>query len=210
MAGNNKGCFIALGIFGVFAFLVVGAIVYFGLKVKDAVVDNMQISEAVIEDFRQVQEENPFDPPEDNYVSAEQLDRFLSVKSALNKRVKESMRNLKAMDNENPEGLQEGFEQVGEVFKHLSGIQDDLVDALRTNHMSPQEYAFISGVVYKSYFDEVSENIPYFDEHNFDHIPSITLQLFDQYQEELENYNTGGLELGVLEMLRGLEMMQKF
>jgi hypothetical protein len=150
----GQGCFIAVGIAGVIAVILVIAVFFLLRKAKNVVedyADAFGASPEMIEEAKQLNEQYPFEEPENGAITEEQLKQFIEVKKEFAQTVKDHQTELEAMENSELEG-ESGFREFRQTLKVLANIRRGFLKALKKHQMSPKEYRFLTQQVYELYF----------------------------------------------------------
>lgn len=176
---KSKGCLITLGVLG--AIMVVGMI---GLwlvfnKAKDIVGDiatGVGISPEIVERVEELNNKYPFEAPADNGIEEEQVQRFIAIKRSFADRIKQHEAELEELGER--AGDEAGFKEVTEAYKILGDIRRDFLGALNKHEMSPQEYMYLTGLIYATYFTAAAHT-------GYQQAAEGIEQAREQYQEQL-------------------------
>jgi hypothetical protein len=199
MSKSQKGCLIAVGALGIITLLtVIGAFILFQ-KAKNVVedyADAFGASPEMIEEAKTLNELYPFEKPENEAITEEQLQRFIAVKKEFAQEVKDHESDLRALEGSELEG-EAGFREFRKTLKILAEIRRHFLDALKKHQMSPKEYRFLSEGIYKSYFGSLIEHIQYdslkMDEAGTEVNPQ-NIDLLNKYRHQLQELETLGFE----------------
>lgn len=196
---SGQGCYIAVGIAGVIAVILIIAVFFLLRKAKNVVedyADAFGASPQMIKEAKSLNEQYPFQEPENGVITEEQLQRFIEVKKEFAQTVKDHQAELQAMENSELEG-ESGFREFRQTLKVLADIRRDFLEALKKHHMSPKEYRFLTEQVYELYFGSLIENIPY-DSLNVSASPNElnpqNVELLNKHRKQLQEVETLGFE----------------
>ncbi|MFQ5606170.1 MAG: hypothetical protein ACE5HS_23105 [bacterium] len=153
---KGKGCLIALAVVGVL-FIIVAIGSWFVLKKAKNVFENFAegtgVSPKMIAEAKTLNEQFPFQEPEDNLISERQITTFINIKKDFADKIKKHEAQFeKLSDKSRKEEL--GFKEIAESWKILGEIRRDFLSSLKRNKMSPKEYVYLSSQIYSTYLAE--------------------------------------------------------
>lgn len=158
-SGGSKGCLIALGVVGVIMVVGIIGVTIFINKAKDVVegvAEGMGVSPKMMARVENLNQDYPFEPSPTNRISEPQVKRYLAVKRSFADEVKKHEATLQQLDKRMQKKEQADWSDVTEGFKILGDIRRDFLNSLEQYEMSPKEYAYLTNVIYSTYFVEAS------------------------------------------------------
>jgi len=142
------GCFAVLL---VLALIVGGLVWWFLIRPAQKLIGSLSNLSQLEELDKGVRNTSPYTPPQSGELAPGQLERLLSVESAVKTQVGDQLGTLetryKALDNGQGQVSAQNFEQalegLGDLFKVLIDAKKAQVDALNTQNFSKNEYAWV-------------------------------------------------------------------
>lgn len=188
---------IALGCLGVGLLILIGGGFLTYTYIYKPVMGSVESLQEIHETNNRIDNQSTYEPPADNVMTEEQVERFVAVQKQIQSGVEERLNEFQQkyeeleqeLQNQNQEpGLTDIMNAWGDIINLYSDAKQIQVDALNEHDFSLQEYRYVQQSFYSalgmelfSYnIDQIAEAA---SEGNFN---NMNLEQFEQQQSELE------------------------
>ena len=128
----------------------------------------------------ELQKKYPFQAPSDGLITESQLTRFLAVRKALYTLYQKNYAEIEAMDKQ--KGNQ-GFQAAIKGVELIQNLRMTQINALEEQHMSKDEYNYITTTVYTTYFSQLGKAAMQYA----DQASQMMEKQIEQIDEQLKN-----------------------